>query len=155
MMKDVETMPPQSEPETPHQASRGKLIGAFLLVAVAAFGLGYAPLEMKRRDLDRQLSELRVDLRLARLHRLLGTATVQAMRNDYPAATTAAVDFFAGCREAATLDLTTRPRTANALSAYASTRDEVVSLLAAGDPAAKERLTELFLAMDGVLQRRE
>lgn len=151
MMTDVEN-PPAVPRET---GSRARVIGTVLVLIALAFAGGFIPKEMQRREIAAQLDQARTDLRLARLHRLLGVATVQALRNDFPASTTAAVDFFAGCREASTLDLAARPRLANALSAYAGQRDEIVSLLAAGDPAVKQRLLDLFLAMDGVLERRD
>jgi hypothetical protein len=131
-------------------------IGVLILVAAIGFAAGYIPQALERRTLTEELGQTQVELRLSEIHRTLGMASHHAMRNDYPAATTAAVDFFAGCRQAAeTLDLSARPRTATALSAYAAQRDSIVAKLAAGDATVKEELAELYLAMDGVLRRAE
>jgi hypothetical protein len=46
------------------------------------------------------------------------------------------------------------PRTRVALLSYTEQRDSVMALLSAADPAARERLAGMFLAMNGVLARR-
>jgi hypothetical protein len=134
---------------------RKHLLIAAVLIALA-FLIGYIPNEIASRRLSQTLRATQLDLRLANLHRQLGIASHQAQLNNYGVAARIAADFFNGCR--ATIDdfrFQDRPRTRIALQSYAQQGDTLLGELAAGDPAAKERLASMFLTMDGVLQRRQ
>ena len=96
-----------------------------------------------------------MELRLADLHRELGLASHEVQRNNYASAGEAAARFFDDCTKLANIEpFVDDERTRVALSSYASQRDEVMALLAANDPAARERLSGLYLTMNGVLARR-
>jgi hypothetical protein len=141
-------------PPLPKRRPRFALI-TLLLLAVA-FGAGYLPEHLAKRRLNEQLEKLTFDHELSELHRRLGVASGEAMRNNYASAATAAQEFFNGCTKVLQSHaFENQPRTKNAITSYAASRDEVMAQLATGDPASRERLAGMFLAMDGVLARRE
>jgi hypothetical protein len=134
---------------------RKSVLIAAALIALA-FLIGYIPNELAARRLAVTLRETQLDLRLSTLHRQLGVASHQAMRNNYGVAEDVAKTFFDGCRAAIEdFRFQDRPRTRLALESYARNGDLILGQLANGDPQSKERLASLFLTMDGVLQRRQ
>ena len=133
-----------------------KRIVLVLVLLVAAFAGGYIPEWMEVRKLETTLRTTAVDLKLANLHRQLGVAAQEAQRNNYGNATEAARVFFDGCGELVrTYEFENEPRTKLALTSYAGSRDDILRQLALADPTAKDRLSSLYLTMDGVLARRE
>lgn len=149
-------MQPETSPLPPARPRRFRWFVITLLLLAIAWAFGHVPQRMENRKLQEQLDKLQVDHDLAQLHRRLGVATQEAMRNNYASAATAAGAFFTGCTDALQRHpLENEPRTRNALTSYAQSRDTIMAELAAGDPASRERLAGLFLAMDGVLARRE
>ena len=120
-----------------------------------AFGAGYIPQWLQLRRLRETMTTTSMELRLATLHRELGVASHEAQRNNFASAGEAASRFFDDCAKLANTEpFTDDARTRVALSGYAAQRDEVMALLAASDPAARERLSSLYLTMNGVLGRR-
>jgi hypothetical protein len=147
---------PKSKPLTP---PRGNALRRFLLVVfllAAAFLGGFVPQWLEARSLRAELERTDLQLRLANAHRLLGVASQEAQRSNYASAAQAAAKYF---DEIATIAragaFEKEQRTRVALLSYAAQRDEIMALLSAGDPAARERLAGIFLTMDGVLERRE
>jgi hypothetical protein len=127
-----------------------------VLLLAFAFGLGYVPKELERRDLADTLRQTQLDLRLATLHRQLGVASEEAQRNNFANAAAAARVFFDGCRTLVNdYPLEDQPRTRLALQAYASSSDTILGQLANADPTVKERLASLYLTMNGLLERRQ
>jgi hypothetical protein len=127
-----------------------------VVLLALAFGLGYGPKELERRRLAESTQTIERDLRLATLERQLGVAALEAQRNNYGTAGTAARAFFEGCRDTAIrYDFSDMPRTRLALSAYATSSDTILGQLAVADPAVKDRLASLYLTMDGLVQRRQ
>lgn len=132
---------------------RGFIIGILLLAAV--FAAGYVPLKLELNRTQEKLQSMELDLKLANLHRELGAASHEAQRNNFAVAADHAAKFFSGCREIEASIPETQPRTKIAISSYAGSRDLIMGDLAMADPATKERLAGLYLAMQGVLERRE
>lgn len=133
-----------------------KRIALVVLLLVAAFLGGYIPQWLEVRRLESELRTTAFDLRLANLHRQLGVASEEAQRNNFGTASEAARLFFDGCGEVVrTYPFENEPRTKIALSSYTASRDEILRDLALADPAVRQRLAGLYLAMDGVLKRRE
>lgn len=148
--------PPAAAPPPPPPSKRLRTFGLTLLLLAAAFGAGFLPEHLAKRRLSEQLEKLTFDHELSELHRRLGVASGEAMRNNYASAATAAQEFFNGCTNVLqSHTFEDQPRTKNAITSYAASRDEVMAQLATGDPASRERLAGMFLAMDGVLARRE
>jgi len=127
-----------------------------VVLLAAAFLGGFVPQWIKVRNLRTEVRTMDLELRLANAHRLLGIASQEAQRSNYASAAQAAAQFFDRCGTLArTETFEKEPRTRVALLSYTAQRDQVMALLSAGDPAARERLAGMFLAMDGVLARRE
>ncbi len=153
MLPDSKPAPP---PPSPAKRSRLALVAGVIALVVAAFVAGYVPKMLETRRLEASLATTRLDLRLADLHRTLGLASHEAQRNNYANAAVAASEFFQGCREIAqTEPFTDRPRTRIAIAAFAAAEKEIAPMLATADPQAKERLSNLYLTMDGALKRRQ
>jgi len=126
-----------------------------VVLLALAFGGGFVPQWLEARRLRATLETTSRDLRLATLHRELGLASHEAQRNNYASASEAATRFFDDCAKlASTESFLEEERTRVALSGYVAQRDEVMALLAAGDPTSRDRLAALYLTMDGVLGRR-
>lgn len=126
-----------------------------MVLLAAAFLGGYVPQWIKARNLRTQVETMDLQLRLATAHGLLGVASQEAQRNNYASAAQAAAQFFDQCATLARTEAFDKePRTRVALLSYTAQRDQVMALLSAADPAAREKLAGMFLAMDGVLARR-
>ena len=135
-------------------AGRRFLLVVFLLAA--AFLGGFIPQWIKVRNLSTEVQTLDLQLRLANAHRLVGVASEEAQRSNYASAAQAAAQFFDQCATLArTESFEKQPRTRVALLSYTAQRDQVMALLSAADPAAREKLMGMFLTMDSVLARRE
>lgn len=152
------TVTPPPPPVT--STARGRFSPrVFLLVILllgAAFLGGYVPETLRARRLEAALMKAELNTHLYELHRRAGVAAAEAQRNNYANATAAAREFFEGCANLSNTEVFAgQPRTRIALAGYAAQRDEIMTMLANADPAVKDRLTGIFLAMDGVLARRE
>lgn len=146
---------PPVEPARPakQRVSFRSILWIALLIAFA-FALGWGPQELRKRELARTLRETNLELRLVQLHRQLGVASHEAQRNNFAEAATAARAFFDGCIATEhEFDLSKRPRTRLALSAYSRQSDLILGELSLGDPIAKQRLASLYLTMNGVIER--
>ena len=126
-----------------------------LVLLVLAFAGGFVPQWLEARRLRETVTRTTMELRLATLHRELGVASHEVQRNNFASAAEAASRFFDDCAKLANTEpFSGDARTRVALLGYAGQRDEVMALLAAGDPAVRERLASLYLTMNGVLMRR-
>ena len=156
MQSDVSSAPAPLPPEPRRPRFSFRLFLLVIVLLVAAFLGGYVPQALELRRATATLQRTELDLRLADLHRRLGVASHEALRNNYANASAAARQFFEGCAALAQTGLLAKePRTQIAITSYASQRDEIMTALAIADPQMKERLASMYLVMDGVLQRRE
>ena len=138
----------------PRRRSGRSFVLVVFLLAIA-FGAGYVPQWMQNRKLRATLETTDLQLRLANLHRLVGVASHEAQRSNFANAAASAARFFDDCAALANPDtFAADPRTRIALLGYAGQRDQIMTLLSAGDPAARERLAQLYLTMEGVIARR-
>jgi hypothetical protein len=125
------------------------------LIALAFLG-GFVPQWLEARKLAAELARTDLQFRLADVHRLLGVASHEAQRGNYPAAAQAAARFFDEAASLARADaFEQEQRTRVALLSYTTQRDEIMGLLGTGNPAAQLRLAGLYLTMNGVLERRD
>jgi hypothetical protein len=156
MQSDEVTPPPPLPTPPPARRGSGKRVLLVLLLLIAAFLGGYVPATWRARNAETALHNTEFELRLANLHRRLGVAAGEALRNNYANAGSAARQFFDGCGAIVQSDaFANQPRTRIAFSSYAAQRDEIMSQLASADPQVKDRLASMYLTMDGVLARRE
>ena len=155
-MQSVPQPPPGPKTTAPPpRRSAGKRFLVIVFLLAAAFLGGYVPQWLELRNVRAQLEHTDLQLRLANAHRALGIAAQEAQRSNYANAAQAAATFFDACATLArTNAFEEEQRTRVALLSYTAQRDEVMALLAAGDPASRERLAGLFLTMNGVIERR-
>jgi biopolymer transport protein ExbB/TolQ len=87
-------------------------------------------------------------LELARMQNTLASAEIDAQRGDYEAARIAASSFFTSLREEANkgTDSSLSQAQKAAVEPMFAGRDEIISLLARSDPAATQRLSDLYVS---------
>ena len=121
------------------------IYGAVLLVV---FLLGFVPMWLKARQCAGSLAEADHRLTLAGMQNNLASAVIDARRGDYEPARQAASQFFASVSaeidEGEASDFTQAQR--QALPPLLAVRDELITLLARSDPAAADRLSDLYVA---------
>lgn len=147
------------EPERHDRAdgpSRRRII-IYAAVLIAVFLLGLVPMWLiaRERGADRDAAER--NLRLCRLENDLASAAVEARRGEYERARLAASNFFTSLLEQVdevgrSSDLTVAER--ESLRPLLSQRDDLITLLARSDPAAADRLSELYRAFNEAIMGR-
>ena len=141
MNEDVEPVPHKTTPVT----RRFVIYGGVLLVV---FLLGFAPMWLQSRASAAKLADAERRLALAGMRGDLASAAIDARRGDYEPARQAASRFFTSLRaeidEGESSDFTEAQR-AGVQPLFAG-RDEIITLLARGDPASADRLSDLYAA---------
>lgn len=128
-------------------ASKGMLkrIGIYALVVIGIFLLGLIPMWFIARDRAAQLGATQRELRVARMQNLLASAAIDARRAEYEPARQAASDFFTVARtEIDRNDSALNTTQRSGLESLLAQRDESITLLARSDPAAADRLSDLY-----------
>ena len=130
-----------------------KRVGIYAGVAVVVFLLGLVPMWLKARDYASQRDSAQRELRLSRLENSLSGAAIDARRAEYEPARQTASDFFTGLRtqidKENEADLTAAQR--ESVRPLLAQRDEVITLLARSDPAAADRLSDIYVAFRGAM----
>jgi hypothetical protein len=129
-------------------SGRAKRIGIYLGVALVVFLLGLIPMWMKAREAASQRDAAQRELHLSQMQGTLASAAIDARRGEYEPARQTASEFFTTLRDQIDAGgdsaLTAPQREASA--PLLARRDEVITLLARGDPAAAEQLSDLYVA---------
>jgi len=126
----------------------------YTIVLIVVFLLGFIPMWLQSRESARNLARAEQHLALARMENTLAAATIDAWRGAYEPARQSAGDFFTAVRteidrgEESALSLTQR----EGVRPLLAQRDDTVTLLARGDPAAADRLADLYSAYREVIQ---
>jgi len=143
MDQDVEPKPPARPVESSSMIRR---LGIYAIVLLVVFLLGFVPMWLKARSCGIAMAELNQRLTLAETQNTLATAVIDARRGDYEPARLAASQFFTGLlaevNKGEDSALTAAQRTA--AQPLFTQRDELITLLARSDPAAADRLSDLF-----------
>jgi hypothetical protein len=146
MSEDVQLKPVKST-----SVMRRFIIYAGVLLVV--FLLGFIPMWLKARTAADSLVAAEHQLTLARMQGNLASAVIDARRGDYEPARQAASQFFTSLRaeidKGNASDLTQVQR--EGLPPLFAGRDEVITLLARSDPAAADRLSDLYVAYRKVM----
>jgi hypothetical protein len=146
MSEDVQLKPVRST-----SVLRRFIIYAGVLLVV--FLLGFVPVWLKARTTADSLVAAEHQLTLARMQGNLASAVIDARRGDYEPARQAASQFFTSLRaeidKGDASDLTQAQRAG--LPPLFAGRDEVITLLARSDPAAADRLADLYVAYRKVM----
>lgn len=143
----------QPKPIKANSLTRRVTIYAGLLLA--AFLLGFAPVWLKYRECSASLSEAEQQLSLARRQNTLGSAVIDARRGDYEPARQAASDFFTSLRTETDRGNESALSQAQreGVQALFNQRDEIITLLARSDPAALDRLSDLYVSYREIMNR--
>ncbi|RPI56615.1 MAG: hypothetical protein EHM56_04370 [Chloroflexi bacterium] len=134
----------QSKPaETTHRIRGFSLYTGRLLVA---FLLGFVPMWLKSRERSSSLSEAERQLSLVRMENRLISAAIDARRRDYETARLAASDFFTFLRAETSkgVDSALSQAQIAGLEPVVAQRDEIITLLARGDAASADLLSDLY-----------
>lgn len=142
------------------------LIYAALLIV--GFILGFVPMWARSRrrlstaadnsDLARTQNVLASagaahQLELARMQNTLASAAIDAHRGDYESARITASGFFTSLRAEANKGADSGFWQAQGVEPMFTRRDELISLLARNDPAAAERLSDLYVSFRELMSK--
>ena len=121
-------------------------IGIYAALVLIIFLLGFVPMWLKARGCAGSLAEAEHQLTLLRMQSNLASAVIDARRGDYEPARQAASQFFTALQEEAAKGDSSNftPQQRGGVQPLATRRDEVITLLARGDPASADRLSELY-----------
>jgi hypothetical protein len=136
----------QSKPaKTTHRIRGFILYVARLLVA---FLLGFVPMWLKSRERSSSLSEAKRQSSLARMENSLASAAIDARRGDYEIARQAASDFFTFLRAETGKGVDSALSRAQraGLQPLLAQRDDLITLLARGDAASADLLSDLYVS---------
>jgi hypothetical protein len=124
-------------------------LGIYAIVLVVGFLLGLVPMWLSARARASERDAAQKELRLCRLEKSLLSAAVESRRGEYERARLAASNFFSALREQVDLagersDLTAAQK--ESLKPLLNQRDDLITLLARSDPAAADRLAEMYMS---------
>ena len=128
--------------------SRLKRVGIYLAVLALVFLLGFIPMWFSARGTASERDIARRELRLNQFQNALASATIDARRGDYEPARQAASSFFTAVLAEIDKgdDSAFTPAQREGIKPLLGPRDELITLLARSDPAAVDRLAELYVA---------
>lgn len=143
----------EAEVDTPTEVSKGvsgtaRRVGIYLGVALAIFLIGFLPMWMKASANASQRDAAQRELRLSQMHGTLASAVIDARRGEYEPARQTASDFFTTLRtqiDAGADSALTAPQREGAAPLLAR-RDDLITLLARGDPASAEQLSDIYVS---------
>ena len=135
----------QSKPVKATHFMRRVIIYAVLLLI--AFLLGFVPMWLQSRESASRLAEAEHQLSLARLENALASAVIDARQGEYESARQAASNFFTSLRAETDRgnDSALSPAQREGVQPLYTRRDEIITLLARGDPASADRLSDLYV----------
>jgi len=143
----------QSKPVKATHFMRRVIIYAVLLLI--AFLLGFVPMWLQSRESASRLAEAEHQLSLARLENALASAVIDARQGEYESARQAASNFFTSLRAETDRgnDSALSPAQREGVQPVFAGRDETITLLARGDPASADRLSDLYVAYRKIMNR--
>lgn len=125
-------------------------IGLYAILMLVAFLIGLVPMWFVARGRAADRDAARRDLRVCRLQNNLSSAALDARRGEYERARVAASTFFTSLNEQVNTTSTSSDLTASqkeTLRPLMNQRDDVITLLARSDPAAADRLSEIYTSL--------
>jgi hypothetical protein len=130
---------------TTHRIRRFVIYVALLLLA---FLLGLVPMWWVNSRCSSSLAEAERQTSLARMENSLASAAIYAERGDYETARLAASDFFTALRTVTAngVDSGLSEAEIAGLQPLLTRRDEIVTLLARGDTASADLLSDLYVS---------
>jgi len=148
-------MSEDAQPKPVKANSLTRRVTIYAVLVLVAFLLGVVPMWLKYRECSVTLSEAEQQLGLARRQNTLASAVIDARRGDYEPARLAASGFFTSLR--AETDRGNESALSQAqpegVQVLFNQRDEIITLLARGDPAAADRLSDLYVSYREIINR--
>jgi hypothetical protein len=134
----------QSKPAKTTHRIRGFIL--YVARPLVAFLLGFVPMWLKSRERSSSLSEAERQLSLVRMENSLTSAAMDARRGDYETARLAASGFFTFLRAETGkgVDSALSQAQIAGLEPLLTRRDEIITLLARGDAASADLLSDLY-----------
>lgn len=116
-------------------------------VLLAAFLIGFIPMWITAHNRANDLAEVGRRLKAVEMQNTLASAVIDARRGKYEAARQSASDFFTnlGAETRVTDNSELSPSQAEGARSLLDQRDELITLLARGDPASADRLAGLYV----------
>jgi len=154
-LKHAPSRPRLVEPPDPKPPRRipWKRAALYAMIAVGFFLLGLVPMWLKGRQYIGEREAAQQELRLVRMDSVLAAAAIFADRGDYEPARQLASDFFTSLRSqidrGGSSDLS--PAQVEQVKFLLNNRDDIITLLARGDPAAANRLSDMYVAYRKVM----
>ncbi len=126
----------------------------YTIILLVVFLLGFVPVWLRSRDVSRRLAESEQQLTLAQTQNILASAAIDARQGNYEAAHQSAGDFFTVVQTEMDkgADSAFSPAQSEEIRLLLDQRDELVTLLARSDPAAADRLADLYSAYREVVE---
>jgi hypothetical protein len=144
-MNDEDVQPEPGPVKSTPLLRRFIIYAAVLLVV---FLLGLIPMWLKARQCASSLAEADRQLIIVRMQNNLASAVIDARRGDYEPARQATSQFFTSLRaeidKGAASSFTQAQR--DGMQPLFAGRDEIITLLARSDPAAADRLSDLYVS---------
>jgi hemerythrin-like domain-containing protein len=124
-----------------------------LVVAVIAFSAGFVPGWLKSRSAHNRLSEMRRELAIAQIQNKLAAATLDSNRGQHEQARQSASQFFTQLRDEIDQDKNSAFTAAQRDQAkqILNQRDDIITLLARGDPGSSKKLSDMYVAFRNLL----
>jgi hypothetical protein len=148
-------MSDDAQPEPVKVNSLTRRVTIYAVLVLVAFLLGVVPMWLKYRECSASLSQAVRQLSLTRRENTLASAVIDARRGDYEPARQAASGFFTSLR--AETDRGNESALSQAqregVQALFNQRDEIITLLARGDPAVLDRLSDLYVSYREIMNR--
>lgn len=124
-----------------------KRIALYVVLAIGFFLIGLIPMALRAQQYAEEREAAQHEVRLKRMETQLAAAVINADRGEYEPARQTASDFFTSLRNqidrGPKSDLSSFQQ--DRLKILLSQRDEVIMLLARSDPAAVNRLSDIYV----------
>jgi len=117
-----------------------------VLILVGVFLVGFAPVWLKSSRLNGQLLRAERQVRLERIQLTFANAVLDARRGEYEPARQNMASFFSqvAAEQERGLDSALPSESSDAIKVLLTQRDDLITLLARGDPASAERLATAY-----------
>ena len=128
--------------------------GIYALIVLVVFLLGLVPMWLSSRSRTRERDEARRELRLSKIENDLGSAVINSRRGEYEPARQATSRFFSSLRDQCDTSVEPSDLTRAQCDSFRPAldqRDELITLLARSDPAAADRLTQLYVSYQNAI----
>ena len=131
----------------PGTDSRLKRFAIYGLVLLIVFLAGFIPMWTSARSRTHERDAARASLRISRLQNLVANAAIDARRGEYEPARQAASEFLTSLQTELDLGAASvfNDSQKSGLRPLFDGRDEIITLLARSDPAAADRLADLYV----------